>query len=519
MQTVLTDKKYTASGIEVVGQSFGYDYDDIGNLKTENRNGNVFKYTSNDVNQYTQRTVPSRINISGSADASAKVTIKQASAGYTKPLRYGNYFNSFFTLDNSTNAVTDSFDIYAVKFDGTKDKVAKQTLNVFVPKTPEFFTYDNDGNLLTDGRFTYTWNGENRLIKAETPDTRLEFVYDYMGRRINKKVYTNNVLSSERKFTYDGWNLAAEYDANNTLLNSYLWGEDLSGSLQGAGGVGGLLAVNNYLPCYDGNGNITSYLDNSGNTVATYEYNPFGKIICAFGTKADDFAYRFSTKYFDKETALYYYGYRYYSANVNRWLSRDPIEEQGGNNLYVFVGNSPLNYIDVLGNAAKSTTYTPGPTPSRTVWKRYVKKCEIFIAFGHHYASSDMDDLSKIQWYLEDPETSFVWQVGCTSIKLKNNPNPLPGGPTTTTTYTVAQGNALVNMAREAALELIFNKLFPECLCKSVKIRYETFFGVDYNTLFYYRSNETFKKTDKRPKAYTPPKGFVYEGFKLRLCL
>ena len=346
---VTKGKKYTASGVEVVGQSFGYDYDDIGNLKTENRNGNVFKYTANNVNQYTQRTVPGRVNISGSAASDAKVTIKQTSAGYTRPLRYGNYFNAFFNLDNSTNAVTDSFDIYAVKYDGTKDIVAKQSLNVFVAKTPEQFTYDNDGNLLTDGKFTYTWDAENRLVKAETSDTRIEFTYDYMGRRTNKKLYINNVLTTETKFTYDGWNLAAEYDASNTLINSYLWGEDLSGSLQGAGGVGGLLAVNNYLPIFDGNGNITTYLDNSGNVVATYQYDPFGKIICSFGTKSDDLLYRFSTKYFDKETALYYYGYRYYNPETSRWLSRDPIEEAGGNNLYAFINNDAVNRWDYLG--------------------------------------------------------------------------------------------------------------------------------------------------------------------------
>ena len=215
------------------------------------------------------------------------VAVCQESKPYTRPTRYGNYFNAFFNLDNSSSSVTDSFDIYAVKYDSanSKDIVAKQTLNVFVPKTPELFTYDNDGNLLTDGKFTYTWDAENRLIKAEYSDTRIEFTYDYMGRRTNKKLYVNNVLTSETKFTYDGWNLVAEFDGSNNLLNSYLWGEDLSGSLQGAGGVGGLLAVNNYLPIYDGNGNITTYLDNSGNVVATYQYDPFGKLRCSFGQR------------------------------------------------------------------------------------------------------------------------------------------------------------------------------------------------------------------------------------------
>jgi hypothetical protein len=57
------------------GQSFGYDFDTIGNLKTENRNGNIFDYTANSVNQYTQRTIPGTVNVTGSADTDATVTI------------------------------------------------------------------------------------------------------------------------------------------------------------------------------------------------------------------------------------------------------------------------------------------------------------------------------------------------------------------------------------------------------------------------------------------------------------
>jgi len=55
------------------------------------------------------------------------------------------------------------------------------------------------------------------------------------------------------------------------------------------------------------------------------------------GPMADVFPHRFSTKYYDAETDLYYYGYRYYSPSLGRWISRDPIEEQGGMNLFVFV--------------------------------------------------------------------------------------------------------------------------------------------------------------------------------------
>ncbi len=80
-----------------------------------------------------------------------------------------------------------------------------------------------------------------------------------------------------------------------------------------------------------------------------FEYGAFGELIRATGEKKDAFNFRFSTKYEDAETELLYYGYRYYNAETGRWLSRDPIGELGGLNLYGFVGNDPVNLWDYLG--------------------------------------------------------------------------------------------------------------------------------------------------------------------------
>ena len=105
-----------------------------------------------------------------------------------------------------------------------------------------------------------------------------------------------------------------------------------------------------YYSAFDGNGNIMGYYAaDTGESVAEFEYGPFGKLIRATGEKKDDFNLRFSTKYEDAETGLLYYGYRYYNAETGRWLNRDPIEEQGGLNLYGFILNDGINSIDFLG--------------------------------------------------------------------------------------------------------------------------------------------------------------------------
>ncbi len=121
------------------------------------------------------------------------------------------------------------------------------TGNVFVAETPEGFIYDDDGNMTSDGRFAYTWDGENRLIAVETlsavvaasgaPQVRVEYAYDYMSRRIGKTVYSDFTINevyaatNQTAYLYDGWNLISEltYSQTHTLTNFYTWGLDLSG--------------------------------------------------------------------------------------------------------------------------------------------------------------------------------------------------------------------------------------------------------------------------------------------------
>ncbi|MCP9496526.1 MAG: hypothetical protein MSG64_18955 [Pyrinomonadaceae bacterium MAG19_C2-C3] len=250
---------------------------------------------------------------------------------------------------------------------GGEDAVTERGGRVLLARAQESYSYDLDGNLTSDGLWAYRWDAENRLISMESltgvpaeARQKLEFSYDYMGRRIEKRVFGFNVgtgayqLQSTTKFVYDGWNVVAELDGNFSLVRSYVWGQDMSGSLQGAGGVGGLLTINeagqSYQAGYDGNGNLTTLVKAGVNTVAaSYEYDAFGNTLKAVGEYAERNAFRFSTKYADGETGLLYYGYRYYQPQVGRWLNKDPMEEEGGVNLYTFNFNSPVYRIDLLG--------------------------------------------------------------------------------------------------------------------------------------------------------------------------
>jgi RHS repeat-associated protein len=360
---VIGANKYWSDETPVAGQQFDYSFDNIGN-RTQTQSGGdagganlrTANYTNNTLNQITSRDVPAYVDIKGVSFATNTVTVNGTTA-----YRKVEYFRDELSMNNSSSALWTNIIVA-----GTGQ--TSVTGNVFVAKEPETFGYDADGNLTNDGRFSYAWDGENRLtnltslVGAPTGSLlKLDFVYDYQGRRIQKMVSTNNgstyVAQSTNRFIYDGWNLVAELNPSSSLIRSYMWGNDLSGSPQGAGGVSGLLEVSYYgsattncFLAYDGNGNVAALVNAADGTVsANYEYGAFGEPIRMTGVMARNNPFRFSTKYDDDESDLLYYGLRYYKPSTEMWLNRDPLEEYGGLNLYCFVRNDSIDSIDLVG--------------------------------------------------------------------------------------------------------------------------------------------------------------------------
>ncbi|MBX3737165.1 MAG: RHS repeat-associated core domain-containing protein [Candidatus Didemnitutus sp.] len=371
--------KRVSGGTALPGFSQAFAFDDIGNRQTATRNGQAATYTPNNLNQYTQRTVPGVVEALGSADPQANVTVNGQP---TQRLDDAFYYAA--TLDNVPAGIWAELRVAGLK-SGAGPAGADATLATnrysWLPQTPEVFQYDADGNLTADGRWSYTWDGENRLIRIETKPAlvppsghfplsqrrRIDFSYDGQGRRIQKDVSnwtgTGWTLTRSTRFLYDGWNLIAECNAlaANSVVRTYEWGLDLSGSMQGAGGVGGLLfatattagSAATLAAEYDGNGNVAGYVDlASGVRAASFDYGPFGEILLSDGWAKELLPFGFSTKYSDVEAGLVYYGLRYYSPSLGRWINRDPLEESGGTGLYLLVGNSPTTTFDPLGLAS-----------------------------------------------------------------------------------------------------------------------------------------------------------------------
>ncbi|MEO7101423.1 MAG: RHS repeat-associated core domain-containing protein, partial [Luteolibacter sp.] len=372
--------KKTSTDALVPGLSFGYQYDGIGNRTSATfgtaPNVSTLSYTPNNLNQYSQLTHPGTFDILTRANDAIAATADQATVQATTT--EGNLQSTRLAAANSA---TGKLVTTTLSLNGTSSAV-----KTWVPKASVTPTYDNDGNLTNDGRWSYIWDGENRLVGMtpitanRAPNVALEFAYDYMGRRIGKKVVDNTQGSTKLlivSYAYDHWNPVAEWHASTEggtttdTLRTHLWGLDLSSpanpppgtaGFQSAGGVGGLVASSwhngstheHFLPGYDANGNIISWTKPDGTILQRTDYDPFGNPVFAEKlASAAELAhlpdYGFSTKPRDTESGLLYYGFRYYDPATGRWPSRDPIEEVGGLSLYGFVGNDGVNKPDFLG--------------------------------------------------------------------------------------------------------------------------------------------------------------------------
>jgi len=390
---VVSAVKKLGNSTAIPGTDLAYAYDDIGNLQTMTKNGNTWgpklaadgTAGANLLNQYEDWSGPRQLEILGSANSSANITITPSS-GSANVTRAGKYWYGNLSLSGN-EAQWIALNITGIVGGNSSTELAHD----YLKPEPTHLQYDADGNLIEDGKWHYWYDGENRLIRMETSDIavaagatheRIVYGYDSGNRRITKQVYHWQTVAGQSLmehdpavsilYLYDGWNLVAELDALNTnaVVRSYAWGLDMSGTGQGAGGVGGLVMADLNVPTgggntttnrvfygYDGNGNVITLAEaNSGNVVASYDYDPFGNTIAITGNLAVYNPMRFSTKYLEadgltsgRNSGLYYYGRRFLGTGLMRWLNRDPIGERGGLSIYGIGGNDLMNRIDLYG--------------------------------------------------------------------------------------------------------------------------------------------------------------------------
>jgi RHS repeat-associated protein len=352
---------HVLGGAPRVHEQFGYGYDAAGNLHYRTNNALIQTFTPDALNQLGTITRSGTFTVTGTIvgpTANVSVSVNDQPAAL--------YVDSTFAAAGMT--LTNGVNSYRAVAQDSYGRSDTNTVTVNLPASTTY-QYDANGNLTSDGQRVFDYDDENQLIRVTVANAWMtEFTYDGLGRlRIHRdKSWSSAIgdwqIANEVRYVYDGNLVLQERNANNLPAVTYTRGADLSGVFQGAGGIGGLLArtsnpqlvtgdsasAHAYYHA-DGNGNVTALLDSRQQIAARYLYDPYGNTLSISGPLADANTLRFSSKEWHENSGLYYYGFRFYDPYLQRWLNRDPIGEEGGINLYAFVGNGPLGLIDPFG--------------------------------------------------------------------------------------------------------------------------------------------------------------------------
>ena len=222
-----------------------------------------------------------------------------------------------------------------------KDQLTAMT----VDGTIRNFTYDANGNLLSDGKYTYSWTKGSMLAKVTGDGLEATYTYDASGIRTSKTV---NGVKTE--YLTAGGSILAE--KKNGVWQHYLY--DGSGQLTAIRYKGA-----DYYYVRNGLMTIMGLVDANGTAVVNYFYDSWGRMLNITGSLAaslgKDNPYRFKGYYYDDETRMYYLKSRYYQPEICRFISADTIEvldcqgDLNDKNLYAYCDNNPVMRVDTGG--------------------------------------------------------------------------------------------------------------------------------------------------------------------------
>ena len=273
------------------------------------------------------------MRFSGTVNQNSTVTLNGQAATMSTPTQFTGEVSTI----NGTNVVT------VIAKDTSGLATTNQFQVVTVPGTAETLSYNPNGNETGDGSHTYEWDAANRLtaINYFSSGNRSEFTYDGMGRRV-KIVEKNSsgTVTGTKDFVYVGSNIAEERNASNAVTKQYF--------PQGMAILAGYSTTGNFYYTRDHLGSVRELLSSTGTVVSRLNYDPYGNVIpVTEGAAVPDFQY--AGMYAHQPSGLNLTLFRAYDPVASRWLSRDPIGEAGGINLYDYVANDPIRLHDHLG--------------------------------------------------------------------------------------------------------------------------------------------------------------------------
>jgi RHS repeat-associated protein len=310
-----------------------YNYDPAGNRLLETTASSTTGGQFNNLNQLTGLS-GSTTSTTVSGHTSAAITSATVNA-VPATISGSTNFTANVSLPIGTNVVS-----VVAQPSSASTPVATQRYQIAVSGTPTELTYDANGNCITDENGnTYTWDALNRLTKiAYASGAYSTFAYDGLSRRTQIIEYdstTSHNVTSTKNYVWIGSEIAEERDASNTVTKRFFpQGEQQAGTP--------------YFYTSDHLGSVREVCNSSGTIVARYSYDPYGRTTLVSGSNLATFQYT-GDYLFHQSSGLQLAVYRAYDSNTGRWLSRDPISEEGGLNLYDYVDDNPIWAIDPDG--------------------------------------------------------------------------------------------------------------------------------------------------------------------------
>lgn len=296
------------------GTNFGYTYDKLGNIATY--------------------TAPGKSAVTYTYDEQGQLLKAAGDKAYT------------YSYDSVGNILTAS-DGSATHRYTYGDSGWGDLLTAF---DGESITYDQIGNPISyynGTRWAFTWENGRRLTKASSTAGTINYTYDLSGLRTSK-----TVGSVTHHYLYAGGKLLQDSDGTNTLDFFY----NAHGTPYALKHTVGTESPSSKIYYYITNlqGDVMQLVDTNGNAVATYDYDPYGKVISASGAMAEINPLRYRGYVYDTESGFYYLQSRYYDPAIGRFVNADTYVSTGhgifGYNSFAYCNNNPVIYVDNGGD-------------------------------------------------------------------------------------------------------------------------------------------------------------------------
>ncbi len=331
----LTGATVTDTVTNAVTQTYGYGYDNAGNRVTEQTGASLSQDAYNDLNQLTGRqgngvgAMPFR----GVVNKPSTVKVN----GSQVPNKADGSFATMISVAPGNNNV-------AVSATDRNNNTASQSYQIAVAASGDSRTllYDANGNLqsmtVSGVTSTYDWDALDRLTAINQGNNRSEFLYDGMSRRCQIIEKNGSSVASNKHFTWLGMSQVEERDVTHNVTKRFC-------------GQGEQIGGHNYFYSRDHLGSVREMVDGNTQAIcARYNYDLYGvrsvNLITGNTIEAD---FGFTGHYFHQPSGLHLAPYRAYSAQLGRWINRDPIAEAGGINIYQYANNQIASITDPTG--------------------------------------------------------------------------------------------------------------------------------------------------------------------------